>query len=192
MAIIMDGYEGKLYEGKVLRTWERNEAWDSDFYAEVWDEEEQRLRDVMFYTTRYPCYGEAKADATEDVLRKVYRLKKREAAETFERYNRDQAREIRKGDTVRIVKGRKVKKGSVVKVFWAGRTYNPYAYRHEDRIGVEVGEDRVFINAENAEVVDWEKRLIHGKERKKIIREWALEGMPYRFRNNFVKKHVFT
>ena len=181
-----NGIEEKvMYEGRVLNWYEHNGYEDSDWYAEVWDDETQSIKQVEFMTTRAYCYGHAELDATDEVLRKVYRKNKKDAAKSFVGFNLRQAKKIRKGDTVRIVKGRKVKKGLEVPVFWAGTTYNRWSRQNEERIGVDVDGERVFISAENAEPVGWESRLIHGKKRKKMIRRKALEDMPTAYRNYF-------
>ena len=181
---IMGKYEVS-YEGKVVNWFERNGHEDSDWYAEVWDDEEGNLKQILFMTTRCCSSGHAELDATDDVLRKVYRVKKAIAKAAFRRYNLEQAKAFRKGDTARILKGRKVKKGLEVHVFWAGTVYNRYSRQDEERIGVEVDGEKVFISAENAEPVGWEKRLIHGRERKQLIREKALALMPYAYRDYF-------
>lgn len=136
-------------------------------------------------TTRAACYGHAELDATDEVLRQVYRHIKKSTAASFRRYNVEQAKKVRKGDTVRIIKGRKVKKGLEVPVFWAGTRYNRYSRQEEERIGVEVDGERVFIDAGNAEPVDWESRLIHGKRRKQMIRKTTLDLMPVAYRYYF-------
>ena len=181
-----------IYHGCVINWYERNGYYDSDFYAEVWDEETQSIKTVEFDSTRHGGYGNAKLDATDEVLRKVYRQKKQLAAAIVDRKSVEDAKKIRKGDTVRIIKGRKVKKGLEVPVFWAGIRHNPYSRKDEARIGVEVDGERVFIAAENAEPVNWEDRVLHGWERKEAIREKALRLMPVAYRYYFkgVRKPV--
>lgn len=178
-----------MYVGCVLDTFERNGSWDSDFYAVVWDAEKQEVRNIEYDTTRFAGGGWAKIDATKETVLQVYRHYKKEAKKSFDEFsNPRQAKEIKKGDTVRIVKGYKVKKGTVCTVFWAGKRWNCYSRMNEDRLGVEVNGERVFIAAENAEVIDWESRLITGKNRKEAIRTSALARMPYRYRDFFKRK----
>ena len=112
------------------------------------------------------------------MLRAVYRKKKKSVTKAFEMENEEKARIARKGDVVLIIRGRKVKKGSEVPVFWAGITYNPYSMKNEARLGVEVNGERVFISAENAEVIGWENRLVHGRARKEMIRKATVNSMP--------------
>ena len=54
MAVFTDinGEFEKRYEGKVLNWYERNGYHDSDWYAEVWDDAKQEVRDVLYMTTR--------------------------------------------------------------------------------------------------------------------------------------------
>ena len=181
----IDGEWKTSYEGRVLHWYERNGYQDSDWYADVWDDESDSIKVVLFDTTRCGCHGYAELDATDEVLRKVYRMNKQLASLSFDRGNRAQAMQIRKGDDVLITKGRKVKKGSVVPCFWAGTRYNPYSRTEEHRIGVEVDGERMFINAENAVAVGWESRLIHGVERKRKIRRMAIQLMPIAYRDYF-------
>lgn len=182
-----DGKSETSYVGKVLNWYERNGYDDSDWYADVWDEEKQEIKTVLYMTTRCGGWGTAELDATDDVLRQVYRKYKRMATSGYSAFNERRAKRIFNGDTVRIVKGRKVPKGTVATVFWSGTVNNPYSRCQEERIGIEVNGDRIFIAAENAELIGWEERLVHGRERKEEIREAAMKMMPRPYRNYFEK-----
>ena len=103
------------------------------------------------------------------------------------RTNRMQAMKIHVGDTVRVIAGRKFKKGSVGKVFWCGTCRNPYSGCTEERIGIEVDGNRQFINESQAELIGWEARLQTGKERKRQIRNFAVNSMPSHYRRYFCK-----
>ena len=94
---------------------------------------------------------------------------------------------IHVGDTVRVIAGRKFKKGSVGKVFWCGTCRNPYSGCTEERIGIEVDGNRQFINESQAELIGWEARLQTGKERKRQIRNFAVNSMPSHYRRYFCK-----
>lgn len=180
------GEDGPRYEGCVLNTWEHNTYEDSDWYALVWDREEGRTKTINYDTTRAGTSGWAEIDATPDVLREAYRYYKADCRKKFDEYwNPTNAKKIRKGDTVRIVKGYKVKKGTEATVFWAGTRYNPYSRMEEERLGIEVDGERVFISARNAEVIGWEDRLLTGKARKLAIRKAAIRCMPYHYREMF-------
>lgn len=183
MAIYTDIYgESKdkaQYAGCVLWWYEMNSYNDSDWYAEVWDEESKSVKTVEFDTTRCGGSGHCEIDATAEVLRKVYRYHYENERRRFDTYiNPDQAKVIRKGDKVRVIKGRKVPKGTEGIVFWVGEVYNQFSNRDETRVGIEVDGNSVFVSADYVEAVDWESRLMHGKERKDAIRELTLMAMP--------------
>lgn len=167
------------YEGCVLRTYEKNGYEDSDWYAVCWDHSKKAVVDVKYDTTRAGGGGSAVIDATDDVIRLAYRYYWSLGRSFFDnRSNPDNAKMIRVGDTVKVVRGRKVKKGSEGTVFWVGTRKNLYTYRVEDRIGVEINGERVFLPAEYVEVIGWEKRLVTGRARKQKIRSFALNSMP--------------
>lgn len=167
------------YAGCVLRTYEKNGYDDSDWYAVCWDQGKKAVVDVKYDTTRAGGGGYAIVDATDDVIRLAYRYYWNLGRSFFDtRSNPDEAKKIRVGDTVKAVRGRKVKKGSEGTVFWVGTRKNIYAYRIEDRVGVEIDGERVFLPAEYVEVIGWEQRLVTGKTRKQKIRNFALNSMP--------------
>lgn len=175
----MRGERGILFEGCVLNTWERNGSWDSDFYATVWDEEQGEVIDFEYDTTRCGGGGSAEIDATDEVLNKVFQYYMNREAETFDKYvNAERAKYYGKGDAVRVIRGRKVKVGTVGKCFWRGKTYNRYSRMTEDRMGIEVNGERLFLSAENCEHAEWETRMLTGAEREKEIRARALCDMP--------------
>lgn len=110
------------YEGCVLDWYEHNGYDDSDWYAICWNEEKQTIDKVLqFDTTRCACSGRAEIDATPEVLRKVSPLLE-DARQVPDRraHEPDAGHENHVGDTVRVIAGRKFKKGSVGKVFWCG------------------------------------------------------------------------
>lgn len=179
MAVIIDKFDGTVevkYEGCVLSTWERNGSWDSDFYAECWDEEKGEVVDVEYATTRAGCgCSDAQVDYTVDTLRKAYRYYYNTWRDHFDKYVKIRiAKTINTGDTVRVVRGKKIPKGTVGKVFWIGSTYNQYARREEERVGIEVDGKRVFLAYNYVEVVDWESRVVSGKARRTAIRNAAI------------------
>lgn len=176
------------YEGCVLNVWEHNGYHDSDFYATVWDEEKQAVVDVEYDTTRCGGGGTAQIDATDEVLRKVYRYYKRIGRVLFDgTTNMEMAKDFGRGDTVVVVRGRKVPQGTVGTVFWMGDCYNQFSYRTEKRVGIEVDGKRVFLPAEYVERNNWQARLITGKDRKRKIRNYAINSMPSHFRSQFVR-----
>ena len=62
----------ETYVGKVLETYEENGYHDSDFYAVVWDDEQNCLLHKQYATTRFYSNGYgAKVDATPEVIAKA-------------------------------------------------------------------------------------------------------------------------
>ena len=60
------------YKGCVLDEYEKNYYDDSDFYAIVWDEVEQKIKHIPYRTTRGYTEGNyAEVDATEEVVEKA-------------------------------------------------------------------------------------------------------------------------
>lgn len=174
------------YEGCVLSTYEHNGYHDSDFYAICWDEDKQEVVHVEYDTTRCGGGGWAKVDATPDVLRKVYRHTMDIARMNFDsRSNQAQAKAVRKGDMVEVVRGRKVPKGTIGEVFWIGTRYNTYSRTTEDRVGIEVDGERMFLPLAYVAVIGWEDRLLTGKRRKEAIRRAAIDYAAVNYRLYF-------
>lgn len=175
------------YEGCVLNVWEHNGYHDSDFYATVWDEEKQAVVDVEYDTTRCGGGGTAQIDATDEVLQKVYRYYKRLGRSRFDGFsNEEQAKQFGRGDQVTVVRGRKIPQGTVGTVFWMGDCYNQYTYRTEKRVGIEVDGERKFLPADYVERHNWQAHLITGKDRKRKIRNFAINSMPSYYRDRFI------
>lgn len=58
------------YFGCVIGIYERNMHDDSDFYAVVWDQEEERVKTIQYMTTRgWTYHNNATVDATMDALK---------------------------------------------------------------------------------------------------------------------------
>lgn len=142
------------YEGAVLTTRERNWRDDSDFYALVWDG--GRVKEVTYATTRAWTYKNgASVDATPEVQRAARKWIARNAfphalAALRELRSRG-ACQINRGDEVFAWKGRKVKPGTVGRVFWTGfgRSYR-YHEQPPARIGIELESgEKVFAAASN-------------------------------------------
>lgn len=189
MAVNILHMGGKMtteYVGCVLDTYEHNGAWDSDFYAVCWNREKREVVTVMYDTTRCGGMGTAKIDATDEVLHEMYQVYRQSTRKDFDNIlNERQAKEYGKGDNVVVIKGRKVKKGTVGRVFWKGETFNPYSRMNEERVGIEVDGTRKFLSAEYVENADWQKRLLHGKARKQEIRRLVMNRIPAHFRHVF-------
>ena len=93
-----EGKSAVEYDGCVLDTYEHNGAWDSDFYAVCWNREKQEVVRVMYDTTRQGSSGWAKIDATEEVLREMYRHYRQVTRRDFDSIlNQRQAKTYDKG-----------------------------------------------------------------------------------------------
>ncbi len=140
------GYDGVLYmqtthQGMVLSTGERNGYDDSDFYANVWDEATQSIKQVEYATTRGWTYPNgASVDASPEVQAKA-------AAWVAEQKRVIEAATVRVGKTVQVVRGRKLPIGTVADVFWMG----PDKYKkYGKRVGLRLLDGtKVFIDAAN-------------------------------------------
>ncbi len=168
MAIRMDTRDGldETYAGAVLQTWEHNGYNDSDFYAAVWDEAEQRVKAVEWATTRWWTYNNsATVDATSEVMAKAERWLADLIEQLLTRADEEQAADPVIGKEVRSTTTRGKNKGVVGLV--RRRMANPYRtyYRNgyndpealaNQRLAVEVvGEDKYrWLDADRVEVIN--------------------------------------
>lgn len=140
----------ETYVGAVLDRYERNGSWDSDFYAIVWDEENQRVTTLEYATTRFWTYHNIAAiDATDEVrekalvwYRETYRSVTLAAAEW-------EATRPQIGSVVKSLTTSGKAKGVTGTVRWKGdKGYGP-------SLGLEVeGRDRwVFVAESRVELV---------------------------------------
>ena len=189
MAIINNGVE--KYRGQVFRTSEH--YWMDGMieeYAHVWDVENHESKRVT--VGYYGCdgrnlYGNVKVeiDLSEEVRRDIRRTLKAKAYESFAKSVTTYKTEIRNGSHVEVIRGRKVKKGTKLEVFWVGdkETYRSrqYAWMHEtEKIAGCYDEDgnKVWIKAEYLKVIDNIKSP-NAKERAKFIKNYVNENAKY-------------
>ena len=167
------------YIGCTLATYEHNGAWDSDWYAVVWDDEKGEVMNVMYDTTRGGSGGAwAKVDATDDVTRKVYRHFWNENRKWVDEvWKIEDAKTVRKGDMAIVTRGRKVPKGTIGSVFWVGTCYNRFSGENERRVGIETDGEKKFLPMDYVEVIGWEKRVATGRKRKEAIRNLTLRSI---------------
>ena len=175
MAVIqfaMDGSEIKSYDGCVIRTWEHNGPWDSDFFADCVNIETGKIDCVEYDTTRCGGCGSAKVDLTEANFRLYQRASYNRAIENALEFNRKNAMKVEVGKVVRVVKGRKVPIGTVGTVFWQKEVnYDRYGrwYKAQMRIGIKNEKGDVWwLNQENVVVDNAENNK---KTPQQIIRE---------------------
>lgn len=143
------------YVGAVLATGEMNGYDDSDFYAIVWDEAEGRVKRITYGTTRFWTYpNNAHVDATPEVMEKAARylakgLLAQAVGEAKAIARRVLTASPSLGEDAVVFKGRKVKKGTVGRVFWSGHgNYGP-------RIGLELlNGDKVYTATTNVKGLD--------------------------------------
>lgn len=149
MGIIWEA--GKVeYQGLVLRTGEMNYHDDSDFYALVWNVKTEAPEKVIYNTTRFGGGGHCEVDATPEV-REAYNVwNDHEIAMRAAQRAWDEMRTIDKGDTVLVVKGRKIAKGTGGIVFWVGQN------RWGTSVGIETADGtRAFTALENVKIKEW-------------------------------------
>jgi hypothetical protein len=147
------------YEGAVLATYERNMHDDSDFFAVVWDDEAGCLKDVCVGSTRHAGpWAKVEVDATDEVKAKAAKVVAEKRGKARHAYLTNEAQVAVKGDTVKVVKGRKVPVGTEAKVFWRGEDrYKSGRWATFYRVGLELPDgERVFVAEENVEKVGWE------------------------------------
>lgn len=101
------------YIGATLADREENHYHDSDFYAVVWDEEEQHIKSVYYGTTSFPSPRSAVVDATPEVLAKATNWLEGWYYSGLVEENKQQAEAIAVGKKLRYVKGRKLPHGTV-------------------------------------------------------------------------------
>jgi hypothetical protein len=190
-ALVSPLYMETTHVGKVLSTGERNGYHDSDFTAKVWTE--AGPVEMVYASTRgwsYPNSATPDADAETKAAYGAWvdarnaEAAIRRAAEA-ERLAEVKALEPVKGATVEVFKGRKVAKGTVGVVIWAGEgNYGP-------RIGIKDADEVVhWTAATNARAIiedrdEGETWLEYGTrkaneayEAKKARREAAEDAAP--------------
>lgn len=166
------------YEGCVIQTFERNGSWDSDFYAIVWDEETQSVRQIEYATTRFWTYANsATVDITPENLAKAQAWKRKQYVAQAIGADRAKARSVFvEGRKVRIlptatgrdrtVKGVKIPKGTEAYVAaWVVDPYRTPTYRYGGTVPhsykvvlqVEGRNSLVYLADDAVEVVDPEQ-----------------------------------
>ncbi len=139
------------HQGLVLELGEYNGYDDSDFYAVVWNWEKNSTERIIYASTRGWTYpNSASVDATPEVIAAYQAYCEKRRAEYEEMKRQEELKRPSVGKTVRVVRGRKVPKGTTGKVVWYGE--DRY-HRGKMRVGMMVDGKRVFVDAEYCEVI---------------------------------------
>jgi len=118
MAVFKNG--DKMYEGQVLSTYEKNGYHDSDFYARVWDREEEEVKSIKYDTTRFAGGGRAVVDATEQTINEVNEHARERLFDHLKLKDEKDSRDPQVGKEVKVVSGQKVEPGTTGILFWVG------------------------------------------------------------------------
>jgi hypothetical protein len=144
------GWTYETHHGVCLFEREYNGYHDSDFYMTIWNHEKQEPESIQFATTRgwsYPCYA-SRADATPEVKAAyaVWEAKRHQAA--AEARERERALRPEKGKNLRVVRGRKVPRGTTGVCIWRG------SGQWGERVGLKDSSGTVhWTSIKNVEVV---------------------------------------
>jgi hypothetical protein len=156
MAIYQNGVES--YKGCVLAEYENNGYHDSDFYAIVWDYAENRLKSVMFGTTRAGGEWGCSVDATPEVVNLAKQAKKEQQDLDNAEYNYYFGGVAAKGKTATIANltGKKADlNNSQGVICWVGP--DRYGSKWDIRVGIEINGEKHFVNGKNVFVNNYEK-----------------------------------
>ena len=147
-------YMKSSHVGLVLSLRERNGYDDSDFYALIWNPEKGAPEEIEYATTRGWTYPNGAAvDATPEVLAAYEEYLAKKRAEYDALRAAEEAKKPTKGKSVKVVRGRKVPKGTQGRVFWYG-TGSKYMGGEETRVGIESNTgEKFFLPAAYVEVV---------------------------------------
>lgn len=173
-----------LYEGKVLTTRERNGYDDSDWYAVVWDEQQQRLKTYEYATTRFGGSGSAGVDATDEVKAKAAAWLHDWVLDLWLEANATQTREVKVEREVEVVSGRKAPQGTRGIVQWVGK--GNYG-RDRARIHEENGTEH-WLDACHLRVVHPERYLLpwaDGQRKAQVAVERGLWHYPFAYGSGY-------
>lgn len=136
------------YVGQVVGQETKSTYHDDYYYMIVWDVDDEKgelvFDTVMYATTAAYTDGWMEVDAPKEIIeyyKEMQLLEARQAEiETMKR-------NVKRGNVVEVVKGRKVPVGTIGTVFWKGYSYG-------ERVGLETESgERFFTAKSNVEVV---------------------------------------
>lgn len=182
MAITKDGKT--TYVGKVL--YEREKYWLDgmlEVWAGVWDDEEQKVKTITVGYYGSDCCNmtgcDWEIDATDDTKRAVLRKLKEEAWGFYCKAVIEKKNAIEKGITAEVIRGKKVAKGTILKIFWVGKreTYRSRLYTwmneyEEIAGGIDQDGNKVYVKTEYLKNIDQIKSPC-AAERKKFLKAWV-------------------
>lgn len=145
--------ERELYVGGVFGTGEYNGYDDSDFYAIVWDDENGRMRNVEYGSTRYANSARVTEDITEDQATKARAWLRPLLVKEIAKAEEIRVHRVEHGAQVRSLTARGKNVGITGEVKWIGK--DRYQ-RGLERVGIQVeGEEKLrFMNEHQVERVD--------------------------------------
>lgn len=152
-------------------------------WAVVWDKDKKEIKHVTigYYGNdgQNLCKSHAEIDADDETIRAVLKMLKEEATKRFVQSVIEYKQEIRKGRKVKVVRGRKVPKGTELEVFWVGEkpTYRSRNYSWMNETETIAGcydkkGNKVWIKAEYLKPID-EIKSPNAKERNKFIKNYV-------------------
>jgi hypothetical protein len=179
-------YMETTYVGCVLSVREMNGYDDSDFYATVWDEETESVKEIMYASTRSWTYPNgAKVDATPDVRHKAAEADYADRLPRMMKHNVEAAKNrFDSGTTVKVVRGRKIPKGVVGTIFWINNgqwgvrigitVENSEEFPEAEFESSKDGDSKVaFLALKNVESLDWEKHVVPIEDVERRLRASA-------------------
>ena len=166
-----DGSVTLSYVGCVVAVTEESVQVMSDIFehhtsALVFDNETGSFKSVFLYSDYGGSFTENKLTAVVDATESILALYEADQAVKAAQKALDRAQTVReealrearrpgRGKTLKVVSGRKIPKGTVGECtfYGEGRSFRPYSQVNPWRVGMKVGNDVVYTDAHNVEVV---------------------------------------
>ena len=144
-------YMRTTHIGLVVRAGEHNYRDDSDFFAIVWDEENEKPREVEYASTRGWTYpNSATVDATPEVIWKYYKYRAVKAYGLWLKARWEWCQQPDKDKIVLIIKKGHQYQDAKGRVFWTG----PDKYKDTKiRVGITTNFGDVWCGGDDVEVV---------------------------------------
>ena len=185
MAIIENGKT--MYEGQVIG--EYDHMWSDGMleeYAVVWDMEVHDTRDIQVGYSGADgrnLMGDIsyKIDYTEAVVQDVIETMRKRGLYAFERETERMKHTVLRGDRVRVIRGRKIPKGTELTVFWIGDRPDYTGYRTETIAGCKTDNgDKVWIKYDYLETLETRPDPTED-ERKDFVRDYVKDNVRKTF-----------